>query len=164
MANGMEREFAYNIPIEPKLSAGFSWLAADGRWGYWLSDDELCKLDLLTGELTTLDVKNEGDIRWEAKACGKDTVCIFRLDAKRNLRIYYRDLHSEAEKTLYEGVLPDVPTSEHELFFYAPTFFRKTNPIRGGATDPMDRSEDRLSISSFPTPSLPSFPFLTLFF
>ena len=121
MANGMEREFAYNIPIEPKLSAGFSWLAADGRWGYWLSDDELCKLDLLTGELTTLDVKNEGDIRWEAKACGKDTVCIFRLDAKRNLRIYYRDLHSEAEKTLYEGVLPDVPTSEHELFFYAPT-------------------------------------------
>ncbi len=121
MENGMEREFAYNIPIEPKLSAGFSWLAADGRWGYWLSDDELCKLDLQTGELTTLDVKNKGDIRWEVKACGKDTVCIFRLDAQRNLRIYYRDLHSEAEKTLYEGVLPDVPTSENDLLFYAPT-------------------------------------------
>ena len=121
MENGMEREFAYNIPIDPKLSAGFSWLAADGRWGYWLSDDELCKLDLQTGELTTLDVKNKGDIRWEVKACGKDTVCIFRLDAKRNLRIYYRDLHSEAERIVYQGVLPDIPTSEKDLFFYAPT-------------------------------------------
>ena len=121
MENGMEREFVYNIPVDPNLSAGFSWIAADGRWGYWLSDNELCKLDLLTGELTTLDVKNEGAIRWEVKACGKDTVCIFRLDAQRNLRIYYRDLHSEAEKTLYEGILPDVPTSENELFFYAPT-------------------------------------------
>lgn len=119
--NGCEREFVYNIPIDPKLSAGFSWLAADGRWGYWLSNNELCKLDLLTGELTTLDVKNEGDIRWEVKALGKDTVCIFRLDAQRNLRIYYRDLHSESERTLYEGVLPDVPTSENELFFYAPS-------------------------------------------
>ena len=121
MENGMEREFVYNIPIDPNLSAGFSWIAADGRWGYWLSYDELCKLDLQTGELTTLDVKNKGDIRWEVKACGKDTVCIFRLDAKRNLRIYYRDLHSEAEKTLYEGVLPDVPTSENDLLFYAPS-------------------------------------------
>lgn len=120
MENGMEREFAYNIPVDPNLSAGFSWIAADGRWGYWLSDKELCKLDLLTGELTTLDMKNEGDIRWEVHACGQDTVCIFRLDAQRNLRIYYRDLHSDAEKTLYEGVLPDVPTSKNDLLFYAP--------------------------------------------
>ena len=121
MENGMEREFVHNIPIDPNLSAGFSWIAADGRWGYWLSDNELCKLDLLTGELTTLVKKNEGDIRWKVRACGKDTVCIFRLDSQNRLRVYYRDLHSKAEKTLYEGVLPNVPTDEDSLKFYAPT-------------------------------------------
>ena len=121
MENGMEREFAYNIPIDPNLSTGFSWIAADGCWGYWLSDEALYKIELQSGTYTVLDIKNETDIRWDVQACGKDTVCIFRLDAQRNLRIYYRDLHSKAEKTLYEGVLPDVPTSENELFFYAPT-------------------------------------------
>ena len=61
---------------------------------------------MLTGELTTLAQKNESDIYWEVQACGKDTVCIFQLDAERNLRIYYRDLHSDAERTLYAGILP----------------------------------------------------------
>lgn len=121
MENGMETEFVYNIPIDPNLSAGFSWVAVDGHWGYWLSDDELCKLDLLTGELTTLETRNEDDIRWEVFARGKDTVCIFRLDAERNLRIYYRDLHSDAERTLYQGTLPDIPTDEDDLLFYAPS-------------------------------------------
>ena len=121
MENGMEREFVHNIPIDPSLSAGFSWLAGDGRWGYWLSDNELCKLDLLTGELITLTKRNTGDIRWDVRACGKDTVCIFQLDAEYHLRIYYRDLHSEAERTIYQGILPNIPVSENNLFFYAPT-------------------------------------------
>lgn len=121
MENGMEREFVHNIPIDPNLSAGFSWIAADGRWGYWLSDNELCKIDLLNGNLATLAKKNEGDIRWEVQICGKDTVCIFQLNSKNYLRVYYRDLHSDAEKTLYEGVLPNVPTDEDSLKFYAPT-------------------------------------------
>ena len=121
MENGMEREYVYNIPVDPYLLAGFSYIAADGRWAYLCSDGELCRLDLVNGDLTTLAEKNIGDIRWEVYACGKDTVCIFQLDAERNLRIYYRDLHSKAERTLYQGVLPDVPTSENDLLFYAPS-------------------------------------------
>ena len=76
--------------------------------------------------MTTLAKKNESDIYWEVQACGKDTVCIFQLDAQRNLRIYYRDLHSEAEKTLYEGILPqsspyDLTSEMRGLYFSAPS-------------------------------------------
>lgn len=119
MENGMEREFAYNIPIDPNLLAGFSAIIADGRWAYFCSDDELCKVDMINGKLTTLAEKNKNAIRWEVHACGKDTVCIFELSKENNLRIFYRDLHSEAERTIYQGVLPNVPTSENDLLFYA---------------------------------------------
>ena len=107
--------------MDANILPSYQALAADGRWGYWLSEEALYKIDLHSGAYTILDTKNETDIRWDVQACGKDTVCVFRLDAQRNLRIYYRDLHSKAEKTLYKGVLPDVPTSEIELLFYAPT-------------------------------------------
>ena len=121
MHNSLETEYVHRIPMDANIPPNCMSLAGDGYWGYWLSDDALYKINLQSGAYTVLDTKNETDIRWDVQACGKDTVCIFRLDAQRNLRIYYRDLHSEAEKTLYEGVLPDVPTSENELFFYAPT-------------------------------------------
>ena len=121
MYNSLETEYVHRIPMDANIPPSCKSLAGDGYWSYWLSEEALYKIDLQSGAYTILDTKNETDIRWEVKACGKDTVCIFRLDAERNLRIYYRDLHSEAEKTLYEGVLPDVPTSENELFFYAPT-------------------------------------------
>ena len=116
-----EDDELYYVPISKDRFAGMKTLSADGRWGYFSDDSELCRLDLLTGELTTLATRNEGDIRWEVQACGKDTVCIFRIDADRNLHIFYRDLHSEAEKTLYEGVLPNVPTDADNLKFYAST-------------------------------------------
>lgn len=126
MRNGMEREYVYNIPVDPNLLAGFSYIAADGRWAYLCSDDELCKLDLLTGELTTLVKKNEGDIRWEVYACGKDTVCIFQLNKRNSLRIFYRDLHSDAEKTLYWATLPktspyDLESETRGIYFSAPS-------------------------------------------
>lgn len=118
---GMESDLVYLVPIRNDQLNAATILSVDGRWGYYVIDSELCKLNLLTGELTTLAARSEGDLRWEVFACGKDTVCIFRLDAQRNLRVYYRDLHSDAERTLYQGVLPDVPTSEDWLIFRAPT-------------------------------------------
>lgn len=119
--NSLETEYVHRIPMDANILPSYQALAADGRWGYWLSEEALYKIDLHSGAYTILDTKNETDIRWDVQACGKDTVCVFRLDAQRNLRIYYRDLHSKAEKTLYKGVLPDVPTSEIELLFYTPT-------------------------------------------
>ena len=121
MYNSLETEYVHRIPMDANILPSYKKLAADGYWGYWLSDAALYKVDLQSGTSSILDTKNETDICWDVQACGKDTVCIFRLDTKHNLRIYYRDLHSEAEKTLYEGVLPDVPTLEKDLFFYAPT-------------------------------------------
>ena len=104
---GIEEDaLLYWVPISLDRLDDMKTLSVDGRWGYFSNDSELCKLELLTGELTTLAKKNESDIFWEVQACGKDTVCIFQLDAQRNLRIYYRDLHSDAERTLYEGILP----------------------------------------------------------
>ena len=101
-----EDELLYWVPISLDRLDDMTMLSVDGRWGYFGNDSELCKLELLTGELTTLAKKNESDMFWEVQACGKDTVCIFQLDAQRNLRIYYHDLHSDAERTLYEGILP----------------------------------------------------------
>ena len=107
MEQGIEEsEQVYEIPIYLDRFSGMTNLSADGRWVYFANEYELCKLELLTGELTTLAKKNENDIFWEVQACGKDTVCIFQLDAQRYLRIYYHDLHSDAERTLYEGILP----------------------------------------------------------
>lgn len=111
--NGKEKECVYNIPVDEALWDYCYLLSADGRWAYVCSGGELCKLDLLSGELTTLVEKRESDLYWQVQACGKDTVCIFQLDVQRNLRIYYRDLHSDAEKTLYSGVLPQ--TSAYDL-------------------------------------------------
>ena len=111
--NGKETQCVYSVPIDEALWDYCYLLSADGRWAYVCSGGELCKLDLLSGELTTLAEKRDSDLYWQVQACGKDTVCIFQLDAQRNLRIYYRDLHSDAEKTLYSGVLPQ--TSAYDL-------------------------------------------------
>ena len=121
-----EDELLYDVPIALDRLDGMNMLSIDGRWGYFANDSELCKLELLTGELTTLATRSEGDIRWEVYACGKDTVCIFQVDANRNLRIYYRDLHSDAEKNLYEGVLTqsspyDLTSEIRGLYFSAPS-------------------------------------------
>ncbi|MBE6958870.1 MAG: hypothetical protein E7447_06955 [Ruminococcaceae bacterium] len=104
--HSLEKDLMYYVPVESSRLDDFSVISADGKWAYLLSKDTLCKLELLTGELTTLATKGDGDLYWMVQACGVDTVCIFRVDAERNIRIFYRDLHSDAEKTLYEGVLP----------------------------------------------------------
>lgn len=119
--HSMETEYIYRVPTDHRLLLEYNQISADGRWAYMTNGQELIRLELLTGEITTLATRNEGDLRWVVRACGKDTVCIFQLDTDRNLRIYYRDLHTDAERTLYQGVLPDVPTSEDWLIFRAPT-------------------------------------------
>lgn len=140
------KEVVYEIPAQQDLTA-FSLLATDGRWCYLRSDDALIRMDLLSGEITTLAEKSEDDIRWEVSACGRDTVCIFRLDGEKTLRVFYRDLHSDAERTLYEGVFPEVPTDERQLVFYRPSttqgqaYWQMRNPafeevFRREAADP----------------------------
>lgn len=124
--HSMETEYIYEVPIDHKLLIDFTEISVDGRWAYLCNGDELCKLELLTGELTTLVKKSEDIIYWNVQACGKDTVCIFQLDAQRNLRVYYRDLHSDAERTLYEGILPqsspyDLTSEIRGLYFSAPS-------------------------------------------
>lgn len=121
-----EDELLYEVPIPLDRLTDLTTLSSDGRWSYFSNNNKLCKLELLTGELTTLAKKNESDIYWEVQACGKDTVCIFQLDAQRNLRIFFRDLHSDAEKTLYEGILPqsspyDLTSEIRGLYFSAPS-------------------------------------------
>ena len=96
----------YEISCDRELT-GYTLLIGDGLNAYLVSTDELIRVDLRTGASTTLLTRGNNIIFWQVYPCGKDTICIFEIDAEKNLRIFYRDLHSDAEKTLYEGVLPE---------------------------------------------------------
>ena len=108
------RTIIYEVVSERDFS-DFAVRTADGRWSYLSSDCELIRLDLLTGECTTLAKKNEDSIFWVVRACGKDTACIFELGSEYNLRVFYHDLHSEAEKVIFEGTIPAMPIIDREF-------------------------------------------------
>lgn len=95
----------YEISCDRALT-DYDLLIGDGLWAFLASEKDLIRVDLRTGVSTTLLTRDSNIIFWKVYACGKDTVCIFEIDAEKNLRIFYRDLHSDAEKTLYEGILP----------------------------------------------------------
>ena len=99
-------QMVYQVSEAPEL-AQCGYLAADGRWAYLYGEAGILKMDLLTGEYTVFLQFGSDIIFWRAGSCDKDTICIFTVDTQRNLRIYYRDLRSNAEKTLYEGILPE---------------------------------------------------------
>lgn len=107
----------WRIPLETDLT-GYTTLTADGRWAFLASDDNVMKVDLLTKECTVILTRDENAVRWEIQVCGKDTICIFALDAGHNLRVCYRDLHSDAEKELFNDTIPATP--DEDLKFYGP--------------------------------------------
>lgn len=96
-------------------------LCADGHWAYLLNQDktELYRVDLLTGDWGTLLRCPANPQMWKIIPCGKDTVLVVSLDSYQNLKIFYRDLHSEAEKVLYEGSLPATPLKDY--YIHRPT-------------------------------------------
>ena len=99
---------------------GYIPLIADGQYAYFADSGEVAKENLLTGECSVLLKKGENIVHWSVHGCGKDTLCIFAVDKENNLRIFYRDLHSDAEKVLYEGKVPETP-SEDLRFIFSPT-------------------------------------------
>lgn len=104
---------------------GQKLLSTDGHWAYLLNKDEteLIQVDLLTGNWVTLMHRPTNLHLWEIIPCGKDTVLVFTLDQCQNLKIFYRDLHSDAEKVLFEGSLPGTPLKDYHI--YAPTATRE---------------------------------------
>jgi hypothetical protein len=116
---GKVKEIAlvYEIPVDIDLS-GYGILLADGHWAYLTGNGTLLKVDLTTGNYSTLLTQNKDASMWLMRSCGMDTVCIFEVDTENNVSIFYRDLHSDTQKTLYTGTLP-IPLSE-DFSFDAP--------------------------------------------
>lgn len=98
-------EMVYSVSNDPVL-LNYGVLAADGRWGYLRGKNDVLKIDLLTGEYTVWMQLGSDLIFWSVYSSDRDTLCLCTIDDQRNMRIYYRDIHSDAEKTLYEGILP----------------------------------------------------------
>lgn len=116
---GKVKEIAlvYEIPVDIDLS-GYGILLADGHWAYLTGNGTLLKVDLTTGNYSTVLTQNKDASMWLMRSCGMDTVCIFEVDTENNVSIFYRDLHSDTQKTLYTGTLP-IPLSE-DFSFDAP--------------------------------------------
>ena len=107
--------------VTPSMNCdGHAALIADGQYVYSASADNVIKMNLLTGECSVLLEKGSDIVRWSVRGCGKDTLCIFTLDKDNYLRIFYRDLHSDAEMVLYAGKIPETP-SEDLRFAFSPT-------------------------------------------
>ena len=100
-----EATLIYEIPVDIDLS-NFRVLATDGHWAYLTGNGTLLKVDLTTGDYTTVLTKNKYASLWQMRNCGVDTVCIFEVDAENNLTVFYQDFHSDAQKVLYTGALP----------------------------------------------------------
>lgn len=107
----------YEIPVKKGLTE-YGVLIADGHWAYLTSSRDLIKVDLLSGDCTTLVTQSKNANSWQVRSCGKDTVCIFEFGEGNTMRVFYRDLHSDAEKVLYEGTIPATPAAD--LRFIAP--------------------------------------------
>jgi hypothetical protein len=91
-------------------------ITADGRWAYLSNDAQIIRVNLLTGESTSLVQFSNDLLRSYIWASGKDTVCIYTLGQNYHLRYYYRDLHSDAEKIIYEGTIPATPLRQITLY------------------------------------------------
>jgi len=112
-----EATLVYEIPVDIDLS-GYGILLADGHWAYLTGNDTLLKVDLTTGNYSTVLTQNKDASLWQMRSRGMDTVCIFEVDAENNFSIFYHDLHSDAQKMLCTGTLP-IPLSE-DFSFTAP--------------------------------------------
>ncbi len=107
----------YTLPSDRALD-NYSLKAADGQWAYLTGDNQLIRIDMLTGESTTLMEFSSDLLRWYVWACGKDTACVVTLDQDYLLHYYYLDFHSGAKKDLYKDTIPATPLDD--IVFYRP--------------------------------------------
>lgn len=107
----------YTFPSDRNLD-DYSLKAADGQWAYFTGDNQLIRIDMLTGESTILLEFSNDLLRWYVWACGKDTACIFTLDPNYLLHYYYFDFHTGATKDLYKDTIPATPLED--MAFYRP--------------------------------------------
>ena len=107
----------YEISCDRVLT-DFRILNADGHLACLKSENEVIRVDLRTGKATTLLKRSENITIWNVGSADKDTLYIFSVDNEGNLKICYRDVHTEAERILYDGVFPETP--ESDLICYTP--------------------------------------------
>ena len=107
----------YTLPSDRDLT-NYSLKAADGQWAYFAGDNQLIRIDMLTGESTTLLEFSTELLKWYVWASGKDTACIYTLDQNYLLHYYYLDFHTGAKKDLYKATIPATPLDD--ITFYRP--------------------------------------------
>lgn len=107
----------YTLPSDRDLT-NYSLKAADGQWAYFTGDNQLIRIDMLTGESTTLLEFSTELLKWYVWASGKDTACIYTLDQNYLLHYYYLDFHTGAKKDLYKDTIPATPLDD--ITFYRP--------------------------------------------
>lgn len=108
----------YEISCDRVLT-DFRILSADGHWACLKNENEVIRVDLRTGKAATLLKRSENISIWYVGSTGKDTLYIFSVDNEGNLKISYRDVHTEAERILYNGIFPETP--ESDLICYVPS-------------------------------------------
>ncbi len=107
----------YQTLCDRDLSS-YGIVASDGQWAYLSGDNQLIRANLLTGETTTLEEFSADLLQWYIWGCDQDTIFIYTLDQNYLLHYYYRDLRSDATKTMYEGTIPTTPLED--MVFYRP--------------------------------------------
>lgn len=107
----------YTFPSDRNLD-DYSLKAADGQWAYFTGDNQLIRIDMLTGESSVITEFSTELLKWYVWACGKDTACVVTLDQDYLLHYYYLDFHTGATKDLYKATIPT--TSLHNITFYRP--------------------------------------------
>lgn len=107
----------YQFRSDRDLSS-YSLVTGDGQWAYLSGENQLIRMDLLTGESTTLEEFSPDLLKWYIWNCDQDMVFIYTLDQDYRLHYYYKDLRSGATKTMYEGTIPATPLED--MVFYRP--------------------------------------------
>ena len=107
----------YTFPSDRNLD-DYSLKAADGQWAYFTGDNQLIRIDMLTGESSVITEFSTELLKWYVWACGKDTACVVTLDQDYLLHYYYLDFHTGATKDLYKDTIPATPLED--MVFYRP--------------------------------------------
>lgn len=100
----------YYIPYAQELR-NYNVLIANGQSIYWSGNREILKMDILTGECTAFYEADDSVITMYAQPCGKETLCILTVTEPQTLRIFYKDVHTADERTVYEATIPETDFS-----------------------------------------------------
>jgi len=100
----------YFIPYTQELR-NYNASIVNGQSIYWSGNREILKMDILTGEWTTFYEADDSVIAMYVQPCGKETFCILTVTEPQTLRIFYKDVHTAAERTVYEATMPETDFS-----------------------------------------------------